>query len=97
MKKEKVRKLNPDIEGPKYGIPFDVVGFQAQTENGTYTELIETELFGVKFMNRKEYIKWKSELSKGICDTFNRTLDIKWDRIVSFKVKYLCEKEDHYI
>ena len=37
-----MKKLLPDMDGPKYGIPFKVIGFQALTEKGKYTELIET-------------------------------------------------------
>jgi hypothetical protein len=93
-----MNKLNPDIDGPKYGIPFRIVGFQALTEKGKYTELIETsgEEFN-KLKCRKDYLKWKEETSRMICDGFNKMLKIKWDKIVSFKVKYLCETDDHYI
>lgn len=95
---EKQKKLYPDLEGPKYGIPFEVIGFQAQTVKGKYTDLIETEIKGtVKLKNRRDYIKWKSELSKNLCDSFNTMLYTKWDKIVSFKVKYLCELENHFI
>jgi len=92
-----MNKLNPDLDGPKYGIPFRVIGFQALTEKGKYTELIETSGEELKLRCRKDYLKWKEETSKKICDAFNKTLITKWDRIVSFKVKYLCETEDHYI
>lgn len=96
--KKKQEKLFPDLEGPKYGIPFTVVGFQAQTEKGKYTELIETEPKEyITLKNRREYIKWKWDVSKKICEKFNSMLKIKWDKIVSVKVKYLCEIEDHYL
>ncbi len=96
MKNQK--KLFPDVDGPKYGIPFKVIGFQAQTEEDCFTELIDTEpkeFFTLK--NRREYINWKWDLSKEICDSFNKMLSKRWNKIVSFKVKYLCETEDHFI
>ena len=93
-----MKKLLPDIDGPKYGIPFKVIGFQALTEKGKYTELIETEPNEmITLKTRRDYKKWKEELSDQICKGFTTMLKIKWDRIVSFKVKYLCETEDHYI
>jgi hypothetical protein len=92
-----MKKLLPDIDGPKYGIPFKVIGFQALTEKGKYTELIETSGKEIKLRCRRDYLKWKEETSKMICDGFNKMLKIKWDKIVSFKVKYLCETDDHYI
>ena len=96
MKKQK--KLFPDIDGPKYGIPFWVVGFQAQTTNGNYTELIETAPKGtITIKTRRDYLKWKEELSDQICQWFNTMLTTKWDKIVSFKVKYLCETDDHFV
>jgi len=96
MKNQK--KLFPDLNGPRYGIPFRVVGFQALTEKGKYTELIETEgKEEIKLRCRKDYIRWKEDMSKLICESFNKTLQKKWDRIVSFKVMYLCDIEDHYI
>ena len=107
---KKREKLCPDVDGPKYGIPFDIVGFQAVTENGNYTELVEIpkvkkKIDGITAINermitlktRREYIKWKWDLSKLICDAFNKSLKIKWDKIVSVKVKYLLHVEDHYI
>lgn len=96
MKKQK--KLFPDLDGPKYGIPFKVIGFQAQTVNGTYTELIETEPKEmIVLKTRKDYIKWKGNLSDQICNEFNKMLKTKWDKIISFKVRYLCETDDHFV
>lgn len=93
-----MKKLLPDIDGPKYGIPFKVIGFQALTEKGKYTELIETESNEmITLKTRRDYKKWKEELSDQICKGFNKMLRIKWNKIVSFKVKYLCETENHYI
>ena len=95
---KKQEKLCPDLEGPKYGIPFKVVGFQALTEGGNYTDLIETvpnEMITLK--NRREYIKWKWNFSKNICDALNNDLHIKWNKIVSIKVQYLLHTEDHFV
>lgn len=95
MKNQK--KLFPDVDGPKYGIPFSVIGFQAQVE-GKYTELIETESKQmITLRTRRDYLKWKEDLSKRLCDSFNTMLKTKFDKIVSFKVKYLLHNEDHYI
>lgn len=94
----KQKKLLPDLDGPMYGIPFDVIGFQALDEKGNYTDLIETTGYtGLRVDNRREYLKLKESIGKLICDGFNKSLRIKWDKIVSLKVKYLCTPGDHYI
>lgn len=96
MKKQK--KLIPDVDGPKFGIPFRIVGFQALNEKNNYTELLETEKKDwVTLKNRREYINWKQAFSTMICNAFNKTIKTKLEKVVSIKVEYLCEKEDHYI
>ena len=93
-----MEKLIPDIDGPIYGIPFKIVGFQAKTVKGKYTDLIEVSpKEEITLRNYKEYRNWKEKLSKLICYSFNLTLCNKWDSIVSFKVKYFCDPESHYI
>ena len=93
----KNKKLNPDIEGPKYGVIFDVTGFQAQDKKGAYTELIETLIPGLRLRTRREYLKWKETLGAGICEAFNMTLYRPWEKIVSFRVQYLGDNGEHYI
>lgn len=103
MRKQQ-KKISPDLNGPQFGIPFKIVGFQARTEKDEYTPLIELYAkemeFKHKISNRKEYVNWKSEQSKKFCEGFNNAgLAVKWTRVVSFKVRYICDLEDeeHYL
>ena len=93
-----MKKLSADLDGPKYNTPFEIVGFQALTEKGKYTELIEVIIENkITLKNRKDYLKWKEETGKEICNAYNSMLKTKWIKIVSFKIKYFLDPENHYI
>ena len=70
-----MKKLSADLDGPKYNTPFEIVGFQALTEKGKYTELIEVIIENkITLKNRKDYLKWKEETGKEICNAYNSML-----------------------
>ena len=54
-------KLIPDLNGPKYRWNFKLVGFQLETEDDTYSELIKVDQSKVKTMRFENYYDYKKQ------------------------------------
>ena len=98
MKKKCVKKLLVDPNGPKYNTLFTIKGFQAETIDHEFTELIEVNSLEIKSLkDYGNYRYWKRKYSESICKKFNNKLEIPWKDVVVIKIQYLGEKEENYI
>lgn len=98
-------KLIPDLNGPKYKFNFKLIGFQLETEDDTYSELIKVDQNKVKtmrFENYYDYKKQKTAFSNSICKSLNDALAMegkrrKWKRVCTLCIIYEGMEKKHYV
>ena len=84
MRKKKISRVFPDVDGPVYNCSFLISGYQAQTIDQEYTEMItyeEEKIEIVRLKNYREYRSWKEKLSDKICKKKQGQKNINTKRI----------------
>lgn len=95
MKKKKFNRVFPDVDGPVYNIGFIISGYQAQTIDLDYTEMItyeEEKLEIIRLKNYRDYRTWKEKFSDKICKKIPGLKDV-----TTIKIKYIGEDTYHYL
>ena len=98
-------KIIPDLSGPKYKWNFKMVGFQLETEDETFSELIKVDQSKSKtmrFENYYDYKKQKTAFSNSICKSLNDALANegrrrKWKRVCTIAIVYDGMERKHYV
>lgn len=98
-------KIIPDLSGPKYGFRFKIYGFQLETEDGTYSDLISVEgdlMNEMVFKIYKDYRKFKETFSNNICMVLNsqkggKKKKKKWKKVCTILIRYSGFSNNHYI
>lgn len=95
MRKKKISRVFPDVDGPVYNCSFLISGYQAQTIDREYTEMItyeEEKIEIVRLKNYREYRSWKEKLSDKICKKNPGLKDI-----TTVRIKYIGDSTYHYL
>lgn len=100
-----MNKLIPDLRGPRYNWNFKLVGFQLETEEETYSELIKVDPSKTKtmrFENYYDYKKQKTSFSNSICKSLNDALANegrrrKWKRVCTLVILYDGSEKKSYV